>query len=164
MKARVAPVSAALLLLLLSSCSDSVTVEQPILYSHKIHVEKNGLACPVCHVQALSQQKASIPNIEVCKGCHEEAMTESREEAKLVGYIKRNERIPWIQVHRVPGHAYFSHRRHVAIGKIDCSQCHGNVGAMSLPFTKPHVRIKMAFCIDCHDRKRATTDCAACHR
>ena len=161
---RVAPVAATLILLLLYSCSDSRKAVQPILYSHKIHVGKVGLACPVCHAQVLTHQKASIPNIDVCRGCHEEAMTESAEEAKLVGYIKRNERIPWIQVHRVPGHAYFSHRRHVAIGKIDCSRCHGDVSEMALPFSKPHVPIRMAFCIDCHEKKRADTDCAACHR
>ena len=161
---RVAPFAATLILLLLYSCSDSRKAVQPILYSHKIHVGKVGLACPVCHAQVLTHQKASIPNIDVCRGCHEEAMTESAEEAKLLGYIKRNERIPWIQVHRVPGHAYFSHRRHVAIGKIDCSRCHGDVSEMALPFSKPHVPIRMAFCIDCHEKKRADTDCAACHR
>lgn len=161
---RVASTLAALLFLLINSCSDSRSAVQPVLYNHKLHVGEVGLACPACHAQVLSRQKASIPNIDVCRGCHQEAMTESEEEAKLVGYIKRNERIPWVQVHRLPGHAYFSHRRHVTIGKIDCSECHGNVAEMTLPFAKPHVPVRMAFCVDCHEKKRAETDCAACHR
>lgn len=164
MNGRIAHFSAVILLLGSFSCSDRPKAEQPILYSHKIHVEKLGLECIFCHKQALEHQKALIPNIEVCRDCHGEAMTESKEEEKLVGYIKRDERIPWVQVHRVPGHAYFSHRRHVSIAKIDCSECHGVVGAMALPFSQPHVPVKMAFCVDCHEKRRANTDCAACHR
>src|SRR3990172_9058139 len=106
----------------------------------------------------------SISNIGICKGCHEQAMTESKEEKKLVDHIRKNQPIPWIQVHRVPDHAYFSHRRHVSIGKVACLTCHGNVPEMTLPFSKPYLPIKMAFCIDCHAKNKVNTDCATCHR
>jgi len=153
-----------LFLFCIGGCSDQKSFSQPIAYNHKKHIEEVELGCFDCHVQALTHQKASIPNIGYCRNCHEEAMTDSKEEEKLVGYIKNNQPIPWVQVHRVPDHAYFSHRRHVSLGKIACQDCHGDVNNMTLPFSKPNIPIKMKFCIRCHESKQVTTDCAACHR
>ena len=150
--------------LLLNCCSTSGSTSQPILYNHKKHVGDAGLTCFDCHTKVMTNEKASIPNIEICENCHKEAMTDSKEEAKLVRYISKKEKIHWIQVHRLPDHAYFSHRRHVAMGKVACQECHGNVPEMTLPFTKPWVELKMKFCIQCHKKKHVTTDCAACHR
>ena len=150
--------------LFVTGCSESVNHTQPIQFNHKKHLEDAGLKCFDCHIRVLAHEKASIPNIGICKGCHEQPMTESIEEKKLVDYIQKNQAIPWIQVHRVPDHAYFSHRRHVSIGKIARLACHGNVAAMTLPFTKPYLPIKMAVCIDCHAKNHVNTDCATCHR
>lgn len=147
-----------------SGCSDSKSVLQPIAYNHKLHIENAGLGCFDCHARVLKFQKATIPNIAFCKDCHEDPMTDSSEEKKLVEYIQKDQPIPWIQVHRVPDHAYFSHARHVSLGKIACQDCHGDVNRMTLPFAKPHVPIKMRFCTSCHERKGVTTDCASCHR
>jgi hypothetical protein len=152
------------LLLLLSNCSDTGSYSQPILYNHKKHIEEAGLTCFDCHSLVMTHQKASIPNIEYCQNCHKEPMTNSKEEEKLVRYISNKERIPWVQVHRLPDHAYFSHRRHVTLGKIACQECHGNVSEMTLPFSRPAVVLKMEFCIQCHEKKRVNTDCATCHR
>lgn len=153
-----------LLLLVLAGCSESPIFSQPIAYNHHKHIEEAGLSCFDCHARVLTHQKASIPNIEVCKDCHAEAMTESPEEKKVVGYIERNQPIPWKQVHRVPDYAYFSHRRHVTLGKVACQDCHGDVNKMTLPFTRPHTPITMGFCVDCHEKKRVTVECTACHR
>lgn len=153
-----------LFLVLVSGCSDSKSVLQPIAYNHKKHIEDAGLGCFDCHDRVLKHQKATIPNIDFCKGCHEDPMTDSKEEEKLVGFIKKQQPIPWVQVHRVPDYAYFSHARHVSLGKIACQDCHGDVNHMTLPFTKPHTPITMKFCTGCHDKKGVTTDCASCHR
>ena len=154
----------AFFLFFISGCSDSTSVTQPIAYNHKKHIEEAGLTCFDCHALVRTHQKASIPNLQFCKNCHEEAMTDSKEEQKLVAYIKKNQPIPWIQVHPVPDHGYFAHRRHVSLGKVACQDCHGDVNNMTLPFSKPHIPIKMAFCIRCHEKKQVTTDCSACHR
>lgn len=148
----------------ISGCSDQKSVSQPIAYNHNKHIEEVGLSCFDCHIQVQTHQKASIPNIEICKNCHEQAMTESKEEAKLVDYIKNNQPIPWIQVNRVPDYAYFSHRRHVTLGKVACQDCHGDVNKMTLPFSKPYRPLKMKFCISCHEKNRVNTDCTKCHR
>lgn len=145
-------------------CSESKSVHQPIAYNHQKHIEDAGLGCFDCHTRVLKYPKATIPNIALCKDCHEEAMTDSKEEEKVVAYIKKAEPIPWIQVHRVPDYAYFSHARHVSLGKVACQDCHGDVNHMTRPFTKPHAPITMKFCTECHARKGVTTDCASCHR
>ncbi len=157
-------IALALSLFIAGSCSQQGSYTQPIAYDHKKHVEEADLDCLDCHKRVLTHQKATIPNIEVCQECHDEAMTESEEEKKLVEYISENRQIPWIQVHRVPDHAYFSHRRHVALGRVDCEQCHGNVSAMSRPFSKPAVKITMEWCLECHEKNSVDLDCATCHR
>lgn len=154
----------AVFLCFFSTCSPSGNYSQPIAYNHKIHIEEAELGCIDCHARSTTHQKASIPNIELCVECHEEAMTESTEEEKLVAHITENQRIPWVQVHRVPDHAYFSHRRHVTLGKVGCTECHGNVAAMTRPFAKPSVKITMEWCLACHEKNRVDTDCATCHR
>jgi len=148
----------------ITGCSDSKNYTQPILYNHNKHIEEVGLNCFDCHPNVLANEKASIPNIDVCKKCHEQPITESKEEKKLVEFIKKNQTIPWIQVHRIPDHVYFSHRRHVTIGKIACLKCHGNVTEMKLPFSKPYAPIKMSFCVRCHAQNNVDTDCSTCHR
>lgn len=164
MKNRGFGIAPALLLFILCNCSESQGYTQPIAYNHKKHIEEAGLGCFDCHPRAQTHRKASIPNIDVCRTCHEDAMTESKEEEKLVAHIKNDRPIPWVQVHRVPDHAYFSHRRHVSLGKIACQECHGDVSGMTTPFTKPYRTMDMKFCIRCHEQKQVTTDCAACHR
>jgi Cytochrome c7 and related cytochrome c len=149
---------------LAGGCSSSKTYTQPIAYNHKKHIEDAGLGCFDCHTRVQAHPKASIPNIEICQNCHDEPMTDSKEEAKVVDYIKKHQPIPWVQVHRVPDYAYFSHARHVSLGKIACQDCHGDVNHRTLPFTRPQVPITMEFCTGCHAKKGVTTDCASCHR
>ncbi|MFQ5865193.1 MAG: cytochrome c3 family protein [bacterium] len=137
---------------------------QPVAYNHYIHVEENGMECLECHQYAEVNARASIPNIEVCRDCHEEAISESEAELTLLNYISENKKIPWRQIYFVPDHAYFSHRRHVKLAQLECAVCHGEVGKLTKPVTKPYVEIKMAWCIDCHDKNKVTSDCYACHR
>lgn len=153
-----------LLTLCITGCSQSESYKQPIAYNHKLHIEEAELGCSDCHLRVLTHQKATIPNISRCSECHEEAMTDSEEERKLVAYINEEKQIPWIQVHRVPDHAYFSHRRHVALGKLGCQECHGNTAEMTRPYTRAVVKIRMEWCLDCHEKNLVDTDCATCHR
>ncbi len=144
--------------------SDKGQIVQPIAYNHSKHVEENDMECLDCHQYAEENARASIPNIEMCFDCHEEAITESEEELTLLSFITENKRIPWRQVHIVPDYAYFSHRRHVKLGKLDCTVCHGDVGKVATPITKPFVEMTMNWCMDCHEEKGVSNDCYACHR
>ena len=154
-------------LVAVAACSKSGNVEskkQPIAYNHSKHVEDNGMECLECHQYAEEHSRASIPNIDICGACHDEAITDSDQEKILIEYIEADKKVPWQQVNTVPDYAYFSHRRHVAIAGLDCAICHGEVGKRETPFTKPYVKITMQWCLDCHEEKGAATDCYACHR
>ena len=137
---------------------------QPIAYNHNKHVQENDMECLDCHVYAEEHARASIPNIADCVVCHEETMTESEAELTLLTYIKGNRAIPWRQIYVVPDYAYFSHRRHVKLAKLECIVCHGDVGKFSEPIGEPFVEVTMDWCMDCHEKKNASNDCYACHR
>jgi len=140
------------------------SVDQPIAFNHQLHIEDVALDCVDCHRYVLTGARATIPNIEVCIDCHEEAQTESVEEARLVEYIQAGDPIPWRKVYRLPDHVYFSHRRHTTIGGVDCAVCHGEMSEQRLPVSRPAVRITMNRCMDCHYAEGASNDCVHCHR
>lgn len=139
-------------------------VVQPIAFNHSLHVTDLGLECVDCHRYVLTGARATIPNIDVCGDCHVEALGESAEEQRLVEFVESGELIPWRKVYRVPDHVYFSHRRHAAIGQIECERCHGPMAEQMQPVTRPAVRITMDGCIECHEQAGVTNDCILCHR
>ncbi len=153
-----------IVLLLAAPAALGAAITQPIAFNHHLHVEDAGLECTDCHVYARKGVRATIPNIEVCVDCHEEAMTESAEEARTVEYIRDGVPIPWRKVNVVPEHVYFSHRRHTAVGGIECGRCHGPIEEREVPLTRPLVRMRMDDCMQCHQERAASNDCVSCHR
>lgn len=149
--------------LLWSACESSPPVAQPIQFSHKAHTEK-GLACDSCHQSVQKASFATIPNTETCMLCHQGAITDSPEEEKVRQYAEKGQLIPWRRLYEVPGHAYFSHRRHVTLGGIECARCHGAIGESAAPLARPAVFFNMDTCMSCHVERHASTDCNACHR
>jgi hypothetical protein len=139
-------------------------IEQPIAFNHRLHVEDLGSDCTDCHLYAMNGVRATIPNIELCADCHAEAQSESAEEAKVVSYVESGEPIPWRKIYWVPDHVYFSHRRHVALGGIECETCHGPMAEAEEPMKRPFVKVTMNGCMDCHDQAGASNDCLLCHK
>jgi hypothetical protein len=138
-------------------------VKQPLEYSHKIHTEM--LKCEECHSGVLNSASATIPDIKVCMGCHkDEPLSNSPEEKKLLGYIKNNKDIQWKRIHRNPVHVYFSHSRHVSVGKLECVKCHGEMGKTSKPPAKALVDLDMGDCIACHEKNNMDRSCITCHK
>ncbi len=133
---------------------------QPINFSHKVHTSM--LECDTCHRYYMERTVAGRPTVEICTGCHSEA--ENKEQEKILSYAEQGKEIPWRRVYKLPDYVFFSHRRHVAVGKVECSTCHGMVKDMDTPLVKPLVKIKMNFCISCHKENKVTKDCNACHR
>lgn len=136
-------------------------VRQPIAFNHKIHAA-NDLECLDCHPYYEEQASSGKPTLETCITCHEEPLGESKAERKLIEYIKSEEEIRWERLYQVPEDVYFSHRRHVVLGNIECSTCHGDIGESPQPPSKP-LKIKMKKCMKCHEEKEADNDCIACH-
>ena len=138
---------------------------QPLAYSHRAHVQ-NGIQCLYCHTEATRSQKAGIPSVEKCMGCHSVIATKSEGVQELAGYWERGETIPWKRINDQPDFVYFSHQPHISAG-MNCETCHGNVGDMDL--AEATIRMDMGWCLDCHknqapEQVARLLDCLACHK
>lgn len=138
--------------------------EQPINFSHIVHVQKNKMECQYCHWNVNKSGYAAIPDVESCMGCHKlvagKAEDAKKEIAKLVEFYNKGEQIPWVKVHVMPDHVRFNHKRHVKAG-VSCQSCHGQVSEMAK--VERVSSMKMGWCISCHREKGASIDCATCH-
>lgn len=137
--------------------------DQPIAYSHKIHVGQLNLDCLFCHTTADKSYFAGVPSVQKCMGCHVSVKTDSPEVQKIHKYWENKEPIPWNRVHRIRIHnyVYFTHKRHIKKG-IQCEQCHGQLAAMTK--VRQVSSLKMGWCISCHRKEGAPTDCWTCHK
>lgn len=137
-------------------------MKQPIQFNHKSHKEQ-GVECITCHQYVQEQTFAGFPKIEVCLGCHEEPITESPEEEKISMFQKAGTPIQWTSLYNQPDHVFFSHRRHIKLGQIECGVCHGNFDERTTPPSRPLVNLTMDACMKCHEKRGADNDCLVCH-
>ena len=151
-----------LILFLFITYSVGSKVDQPIVFNHKKHGEQ-GLECDTCHRFYKTQIFPGMPDISICLECHKEPVTQSPQEEKIRQFAKKGDEIPWKRIYGEPDHVFFSHRRHVVLGKIDCKTCHGDIGQSEKPPTKQFVRMTMSWCMNCHAKNKVTNDCLACH-
>lgn len=136
--------------------------EQPIKFSHKLHVGQNGISCQYCHNGAEKSRHANIPSVSVCMNCHkyvQEGPKYGKDEIKKIyaaldydpatqQYGNNPKPVKWIRVHNLPDLAYFNHSQHVKVAGIECQTCHGPVEEMEV--LKQHSPLTMGWCIDCH--------------
>lgn len=138
--------------------------EQPINFSHIVHVQKNKMECQYCHWNVTKSHYAAVPDVQACMGCHKFVKGSDpafqAEIKKLEGYFEKGEPIPWVKVHVMPDHVKFNHKRHVKAG-VSCQSCHGQVSEM--PVVERTASMKMGWCVGCHREKGASIDCATCH-
>jgi hypothetical protein len=126
--------------------------DQPVKFSHKIHVGENGIDCKYCHTTVERSKSAGIPATNLCMNCHiiirEGTNSGKFEIAKIVNAVETKKPIEWIRIHNLPEHVFFSHAVHVGSGKLDCTQCHGAVKEMDI--MKQHSDLSMGWCVNCH--------------
>ena len=138
-------------------------VRQPLKFSHKVHAE--AAKCEDCHTSVEKTASAGLPDVSVCMGCHEGGpVSDSPEEKKLMTYIKDKKEIGWIRLNKDPVHVYFSHARHVSVGKLTCDKCHGEMGKIAKPPGRALVKVDMDYCMSCHKKNKVDTSCVICHR
>lgn len=138
-------------------------VIQPISFNHEKHISEAGLECGDCHELFKTLPAAGFPAREKCEECHSEPLTENPEENKIQDYISENREIEWKRITELPGHVYFSHRRHITLGEIGCQECHGDMSVRTSPPENPVVKMSMDRCMKCHEERRINNDCLACH-
>jgi hypothetical protein len=138
--------------------------EQPINFSHIVHVQQNKMECQYCHWNVTKGGFAALPDVETCMGCHK--IVPGRDDAskaeinKLKKYYDEGEPIKWLKVHVMPDHYKFNHKRHVK-GGVACHECHGQVPEMDK--VERVSSMKMGWCLDCHRMRGASIDCTTCH-
>ena len=140
----------------------SEPVDQPVRFNHIHHKEVARLDCFFCHRFVREHRVAGIPNIELCRVCHSSDAISKRPEAlKVVEYVTAGRKIPWKRMYELPQFVVFPHWIHIQ-NQIDCSTCHGLTGVSDVPVRMVD-RMYMEWCVDCHQKKGAVTDCYACH-
>ena len=136
--------------------------KQPIPFSHRVHAGVKAINCRFCHPNVERSVHAGLPEMEKCFFCHKYIISTHPEILKEKAYYEALKPVPWVRIFYVPDFVKFKHQPHLRWGKLDCNQCHGEVGRMDRLQKKV---FKMQFCIDCHKQKKAQLDCwLACHQ
>ncbi len=138
----------------------SSPIAQPVVFNHARH---RAVACVNCHAGVESSARATLPAQADCARCHATAPPGIAATDWQPG-VAGKPRASWVQVTRLPDHVMFSHRRHVALGRLACESCHADIGQRTSPVETPPVRLDMNACLSCHRREGASEDCAGCHR
>lgn len=122
--------------------------EQPIAFSHKLHVGEYEINCAYCHTGVYKGKQAGIPSANICMNCHNAIKRESPEIQKIYTALENDQPIEWIRVHNLPDLAYFNHAQHTNVGGLDCTNCHGEISNMEV--VQQAKSLTMGWCIDCH--------------
>lgn len=127
--------------------------EQPVPFSHKLHVDDLGMDCRVCHTTVEDAAAAAVPQTEICISCHnpEEGVAGIRKDSQQLQPVFESYAtgapVEWVRVHDLPDFVYFDHSAHVNAG-VSCVECHGRVDKMdTVQQAKP---MSMSWCLECH--------------
>jgi hypothetical protein len=139
-------------------------VPQPVAFNHLKHTQELQLTCEFCHKYVRQGAHAGLPDAETCSICHSTPQGTSEEAAKVTELISEGDPLRFTKLFRLPDHVFYTHRRHVEIGQLECVNCHGEIAETERPPPRALVRVTMEFCMDCHREREQTLDCNACHR
>jgi hypothetical protein len=150
-----------ILMMIVSMAATVLRAEQPIAYSHKIHIE-HGLQCLDCHSGADTGARATIPSVSKCMLCHAKIATDNPEVKKVAEFAAARREIPWERVYGFdPGALVkFQHAPHIRAG-VQCARCHGDMTQAAT--AQPLVKHSMGTCLTCHRQNHASEDCTTCH-
>jgi len=165
--------------------------QQPIRFSHKVHVEAQSMACQDCHSFSADGKFGGFPTTAKCAECHSDVLGEDPAERKFVEeYVRTNKEVPWLKYQYQPDNVYFSHMAHnkerctechadlYATEAKLCNQCHPAVSTMDTPPAHYENRLtgysmttmRMPTCEKCHaipdhlNSTNASNACFVCHK
>jgi cytochrome c553 len=92
--------------------------QQPIPFDHSLHAGQLGMDCRYCHSQVENSPHSNIPAAQVCWNCHgpgkvksDSPKLEPLRQAMDTNYENYTGKpIEWVQLHKVPDYAHFSHQ------------------------------------------------------
>lgn len=148
----------------LSAARWAGAVTQPVAFDHRKHTQDLKLDCALCHPNVEVGQHPGLPSVDICAMCHQTKLGTSSASAQVTGYVTSGRPLVFRKLFGLPPYVFFTHRRHVAIAKLPCADCHGDIALTTTPPRRPLVTITMNFCLHCHLKMHQSTDCIACHR
>lgn len=135
--------------------------EQPLPFSHRVHVGSAGMKCEQCHPMPDPGDFAMLPPTSLCMSCHRTVKKDSAYIVKLAAADAEGRKIRWVPVYRIPDYVSFNHKQHVAVEGVTCETCHGPVAERDM--LRREKDISMQACMECHRIKGASNDCLLCH-
>jgi len=128
--------------------------EQPVPFSHQLHVGQLGMDCRYCHQHVEHSKHASVPSTQVCMNCHngvDPGKANVKGNSPLLSQVRESWKsknpIEWRRVHKLPEFSFFDHSVHVNRG-VACFTCHGAVNEMKI--IRHDQPLTMGWCLDCH--------------
>jgi menaquinone reductase, multiheme cytochrome c subunit len=121
--------------------------QQPVPYSHAMHVGQLGMDCRYCHNTVEISARASIPPTQTCMNCHHAILADSAKILPLKESYATGMPMEWVRVHDLPDFAYFDHHAHVRRG-VGCVSCHQRIDKMEQVYQAEV--LSMRWCLDCH--------------
>ncbi len=135
--------------------------DQPVDYSHQIHVGQLGIDCRYCHTHVEESAYANVPSTQTCMNCHagEEgawhylnsdlwnAHLQNENLQTLREKYEEREPVQWVKIHKLPDYAHFNHASHIRAG-VSCYSCHGRIDQMEVVYQEHS--LSMAWCLSCH--------------
>lgn len=146
--------------------------DQPIAFSHEIHVGTHKIQCQYCHNQVERSKSSNIPSLATCMNCHQQVAGTNKESVpgfkdsdeikKLRDAYNDGKSIEWVRVHMLPDHVAFNHQAHVTKG-VSCQTCHGEIEKMAK--VTQYSDLSMGWCVNCHRQpeNKAPLNCTTCH-
>lgn len=155
------PIFLVLALVLAAGCGAAAAApEQPIAFPHDVHAGTYKIPCQYCHSSASKSQFAGIPAMGTCMGCHRITARDKPRIQELTRAFEAGKPLQWTRVHDLPDFVQFTHQPHVRAG-VACQECHGPVQQMAE--VSRRAPLTMGWCLDCHMKRGAPTDCLVCH-
>ncbi len=121
--------------------------EQPVPYSHALHVGQLGMDCRYCHSTVEQAAHANLPPTQTCMNCHALIRKESEKLLPVRESHASGLPIPWVRVHDLPDFVYFNHSAHLRAG-VGCVSCHGRIDKMEV--VRQAKPLSMGWCLACH--------------
>jgi len=131
-------------------------------FSHQFHLTEAGVTeCTACHAAAPTSKLSSdylAANHDACVTCHEEQVNDATQAQCVYCHTDPSD----IQATPAPKReVIFSHEQHVAMQDVQCTTCH--VGLDRVDQATPANMPGMATCNTCHNDRKASNTCEACH-
>lgn len=133
--------------------------DEPLAFSHALHVGQEELDCVICHDGAFTDDAPGMPYPDTCRLCHDELDAEAPPERRVETLFEGDE-------YRAARHSelgeevVFSHLRHVDAG-VECASCHAGIDTNAR--LDARVGVGMPACMGCHEGRDQPNECATCH-